>query len=165
MRIIEALAMEYEHETALTRKTIERVPEDKYDWKPHHKSMSARSLASHLAAIQGWAKSVMEGDGVDIGPGEKAFEGRDKADILGTFDTLVADSLKLMKSGLSDEDLMKPWTLSMAGRKIFEMPRVQVLRAWVLNHQIHHRAQLTVYLRLLDVPVPSIYGPSADEQR
>lgn len=163
MAIIDALAMEYQYETGLTRKVIDRVPEDKFTWKPHDKSMSAGHLASHLAEIQGWTAGTLAQDEFKI-DGYKAFQAKSKAELLKTFDTLVGESLKAMKGGVSDQTLMKPWKMTQGGKTLLEMPKVQVLRAWVLNHQIHHRGQLTVYLRLLGVPVPSIYGPSADEQ-
>jgi uncharacterized damage-inducible protein DinB len=164
MAIIDALIAEYQHETGVTRKVIDRLPADKLSWRPHEKSMAAGKLASHLAEIQGWGKDAIEEDGFDIQPSFKPFDGKTKAEILQKFDGLVVDSLKSMKNGVSDAVLMKPWALKMQGHVVFEMPKIQVLRAWVLNHQIHHRGQLSVYLRLLNVPVPSIYGPSADEQ-
>ncbi len=163
MAIIDAIAMEYQYETGVTRKVIDRVPEDKYDWKPHDKSMSAGQLASHLVEIQGWTAGTLAQGEFNL-DGYKAFKAKSKGDLLKNFDALVAESLKAMKGGVTDQALMQPWKMTQGGKTILEMPKVQVLRAWVLNHQFHHRGQMSVYLRLLGVPVPSIYGPSADEQ-
>lgn len=162
MGMIDALAMEYQYETGVTRKVIDRVPEDKFGWKPHDKSMTAGALASHITEIQGWTSGTIASDEFKIDD-YKPYVPKSKAELLQTFDTLVADSLKAMK-GVSDQALMKGWKMTQKGQTLLEMPKVAVLRTWVLNHQIHHRGQLSVYLRLLGQPVPSIYGPSADEQ-
>lgn len=162
MGMIDALAMEYQYETGVTRKVIDRVPEDKFGWKPHDKSMTAGALASHITEIQGWTPGTLASDEFKIDD-YKPYVPKSKAELLQTFDTLVADSLKAMK-GVSDQTLMKGWKMTQKGQTLLEMPKVAVLRTWVLNHQIHHRGQLSVYLRLLGQPVPSIYGPSADEQ-
>ncbi len=163
MGMIDALAMEYQYETGVTRKVIERVPEDKYGWKPHDKSMTAGALAAHIVEIQGWTPDTLAHDEFKIDNYE-AYKPKSKADLLQTFDTLVADTLKAMKGGVTDQLLMKPWKMTQKGQTLLEMPKVAVIRTWVLNHQVHHRGQLSVYLRLLGQPVPSIYGPSADEQ-
>lgn len=164
MAIIDAFAMEFEYETGVTRKVIDRITDDNLNWKPHDKSMSLGLLSSHLAEIQGWGKDVIVSDEFNVEAGFKPYHGKSKAEILKTFDEMVAGALATMKSGVSDQTLMKPWALKMNGQLVFQMPKVQVIRAWVLNHQYHHRGQLSVYLRLLNIPVPSIYGPSADEQ-
>ncbi len=163
MGMIDALAMEYQYETGVTRKVIDRLPEDKYGWKPHDKSMTAGQLASHIVEIQGWTAGTLAQDEFKMDD-YKPFKPKSKAELLKTFDALVAESLKAMKSGVSDAALMKNWKMTQKGQTILDMPKVQVLRAWVLNHQIHHRGQLSVYLRLVGAPVPSIYGPSADEK-
>jgi uncharacterized damage-inducible protein DinB len=164
VNVIDAMAQEYEHEAGVTRKVIERIPDDKLDWKPHEKSMSAGKLASHLAESQGWAKSIVEDDEFNVDADYKPFEGSSIAEILKTYDGLVAESLAAMKSGVSNETLTNPWTLKMNGQTMFEMPKGATLRMWMISHQIHHRGQLSVYLRMVGAPVPSIYGPSADEQ-
>lgn len=164
MGMIDAIATEYEFESGLTRKTIERIPEDKLGWKPHDKSMTLGRLASHLAETQGWAKGTIDADEFDVGKDFTALDGKSKAEILKAFDAQAAEAKAALKSGVSDATLMKPWALKMQGQTVFSMPKVAVLRTWVLNHQIHHRGQLSVYLRMLGQPVPSIYGPSADEQ-
>jgi len=162
--MIDGFLMEYEHEVGVTRKVIERIPDDKLGWKPHEKSMTAGRLASHLAENHGWVQSILGSDQFDVGADYKPFDGKTKTEVLAAFDKLAAEAKAAMKNGVSNEALMKPWALKMQGQTMFEMPKAVVLRNFVLNHQVHHRGQLSVYLRLLGAPVPSIYGPSADEQ-
>jgi uncharacterized damage-inducible protein DinB len=166
MKLSEMLLPEFDHEMAGTRKTLERVPTEKFDWKPHEKSWAMGGLATHLATIPFWATMTVERDSVDINPpgGEplRNPQAASREEVLETFDkNLVAARAAI--AGASDEHLTQPWTLLSGGRAIFTMPRVTVLRSFVMNHNIHHRAQLGVYLRLNDIPVPSLYGPSADE--
>lgn len=166
MRIGETLLPEFDREMAGTRKTLERVPEDKFDWKPHEKSTPMGGLATHLANIPTWAVHALDRDSLDIAPpGEpppRAAPLNSREEVLGTFDKNVAAARAALASA-SDERLLGPWSLLQGGKTLFTMPRVAVVRNFVMNHQIHHRAQLGVYLRLNDVAVPSIYGPSADE--
>ena len=167
MPISEALLPEFDQEMPNTRKTLERVPiEDKFDWKPHEKSMEMGRLANHLAFIPNWVVTTINEDSLDINPvgvePPKAPVAKTSAELLGIFDAAVA-AARAAIAGASDETLLGPWTLLSAGNKVFTIPRVAVLRGFVMNHSIHHRAQLGVYLRLNDIPVPSIYGPSADE--
>ena len=161
-----SLLPEFDHEMANTRKTLERVPEDKFAWKPHEKSFSMVALATHLATLPSWAAITIQQDSIDIAPaGEpppKSEPAKSVEDLLKTFDRNVASGRTAL-AGASDEELLKTWTLLKGGQTIFALPRVAALRSFVMNHSIHHRAQLGVYLRLNDVPVPSIYGPSADE--
>jgi uncharacterized damage-inducible protein DinB len=164
MNLIDSIAAEYKRETELTRKALARVPEGKLSWKPHAKSMTLGRLASHIAETQGWTQSILEEDEFNVGPDFKPFDAKTTADILKTFDKHVSNSLASMKKGITMDALMKPWALKRNGQTMFALPKVAVLRSFVLSHQIHHRGQLTVYLRMNDVPVPSIYGPSADEQ-
>src|ERR1041384_3869007 len=168
MKISETLLPEFDHEMANTRKTLERVPDDKLDWKPHEKSMTMRALASHLSNLASWPVHVIERDSLDINPvGEDPFRMpsvNSAQEAVEMFDKNVAAARRAI-AGASDEDLLKPWSLLAGGKNIFTMPRVATLRGMVMNHSIHHRAQLGVYLRLNDVPVPSLYGPSADESR
>jgi len=157
---------EFDHEMGNTRKTLERVPEDKFDWKPHEKSTSLGGLATHLANIPSWTVNTFTQDELDLAPpGAPPFrldEAKSRAALLEAFDKNVADGrAALLKA--SDESWGQSWSLLSGGKKIFAMPRAAVMRSFVMSHMIHHRAQLGVYLRLLDVPVPSIYGPSADE--
>ncbi len=167
MPINQALLGEFDHEMANTRRTLERVPEDKFSWKPHAKSGTMIWLAGHVAQIPGWAKEAVERDSLDFAPpGQPTPQPeipRSRKELLELFDRSVAAGRAAL-SGVSDEHLMKPWSLLTGGKTIFTMPRIAVLRSFVMNHLIHHRAQLGVYLRLNDVPVPALYGPSADEQ-
>jgi uncharacterized damage-inducible protein DinB len=166
MSISKSILPEFDHEMANTRKTLERVPDDKFSWKPHEKSMTLGGLATHLANIPGWTKNTFEADELDIAPPGappyKLEEAKSTAELLEAFDKNVA-SARAALEGATDENWQGKWSLLMTGKPIFTLPRTAVMRGFILSHSIHHRAQLGVYLRLLDVPVPSIYGPSADE--
>lgn len=166
MSISQALLPEFDHEMANTRKTLERVPDDKFDWKPHSKSFAMGPLATHLATLPSWAVITIQRDSIDIHPeGEPPLRNEpinSRQELLQRFDSNVA-AARAAIIGASDEDLLKTWTLFSGGKTIFTVPRVAALRSFVMNHNIHHRAQLGVYLRLNDIAVPSIYGPSADE--
>ena len=165
MNISDALIPEFDQEMATTRRVIERVPETSYGWKPHEKSMTAGRLASHIAEMGMWAKMTMTTDVFDFSPGGKpaydAFNAKTKPELLAEFDKQVAEGRHALN--VANEEYMKTWSLQNNGHAIFTMPKVVVIRTFVLNHIVHHRGQLSVYLRLLDVAVPSIYGPSADE--
>ena len=166
MAISEALLPEFDQEMANTRKNLERVPEDKLGWKPHEKSGTMGWLATHVAEIPGWAVTAIETDSLDLAPpGGPVYQPRvasTRAEILAIFDKNIA-AARAAIAGASDGHLMKPWALLKGGSMVLTMPRAVVLRSFVMNHMIHHRAQLGVYLRLNDVPVPAVYGPSADE--
>ena len=166
MTLRESLLPEFDHEMAHTRKTLERVPENKFAWQPHEKSWAMGGLATHLATIPSWAVHAITLDSLDIAPlGQPPYKAplaHSRAEVLETFDKNVADARAAI-AGASDEHLLQPWSLLAGGRTVMTLPRLAVLRTWVMNHNIHHRAQLGVYLRLNDVPVPAIYGPSADE--
>ncbi|HYG99687.1 MAG TPA: DinB family protein [Terriglobales bacterium] len=163
MSISASLLPEFDHEMANTRRTLERVPEAKFGWKPHQKSPNMSWLATHLTVIPFWATMTIEKDAIDVsGSGPFSKELQSRTELLDQFDRHVAAARQAIASA-TDEQLMAKWTLSAGGKQIFSMPRVAVLRSFVMNHLIHHRAQLTVYLRLNDVPVPALYGPSADE--
>ncbi len=166
MTIAETLISEFDMEMANTRKTLERVPGNKLDWKPHQKSTTMGGLATHLATLPTWAVSTVELDTLDLapkgGPVPLQPPAKSPKEALETFDKNVSAARAAILEA-SDEHLRKPWTLLISGRRIFTLPRIGVLRTVVMNHMIHHRAQLGVYLRLNDVPVPAIYGPSADE--
>lgn len=163
MNIIDGMLMELEHEAGTTRKMLERVPEEHFGWTPHEKSMTMGRLASHLAEIPGWIAPTLEQDEMVLEADFKPFEASSKDEMLKQFDDNVAAAKKAMP-GYPDEKLFQDWALKMGGDEMFRMPRLQCLRAFVLSHLVHHRAQLGVYLRLKDVPLPSTYGPSADEQ-
>ncbi len=165
MSISQALLPEFDHEMANTRKTLERVPDDKFDWTPHTKSFAMGPLATHLANLPSWGSLTIGSDSFDMNPGGvpmKQPELTSREEVLSMFDQNAAATRAAIE-GASDEELFKPWTLLSDGHTVLTMPKVAVLRSFVMNHMIHHRAQLGVYLRLNDIPVPSIYGPSADE--
>ena len=165
MTLSETILPEFDQEMASTRKTIERVPDDKLDWQAHPKSMSLRALATHLANIPTWAVHGINRDSLDVAPGGVAVRPdpvgstREALDI---FDRNAAEARAAI-AGADDARLAGTWTLMHNGQKIFTLPKSVVLRRFVLSHMIHHRAQLGVFLRLNDVAVPSVYGPSADE--
>ena len=165
MNLQTSLLQEFDAEMANTRKTLERVPE-KFDWAPHPKSMSLGRLAQHLAEIPDWAEKSIQTDELDMSPSgappTRPEAPKSRQEILDAFEK----NLKAARAALSatnEDHLMKPWSLKMGGKTLMTMPRAAVLRNFVLNHNVHHRAQLGVYLRLNDVAVPAIYGPSADE--
>jgi uncharacterized damage-inducible protein DinB len=162
MPLSQALLPEFDHEMATTRRVLERVPDDKLGWKPHDKSMTMAHLATHVATIGRWTDTIVGMDSFDVKDAPPNPDLKSRKEILGVFDSTVAAARKLI-AGASDEQLMKPWSLQSGGKTVFSQPRVGVLRSFIMNHSIHHRGQLSVYLRLNNVPVPSIYGPSADE--
>jgi len=159
----QALLPEFDNEMKLTRKALERVPDDKFDWKPHAKSMALGRLAAHLAELPAFGTGIITTDGMNFDKGEyKALTAANRAEVLEAFDKNVAATREAIV-GATDDQLRQPWHLIYQGKKMFEAPKIAALRGMALNHIIHHRGQLTVYLRLNDVAVPSIYGPSADE--
>ncbi|HLJ30076.1 MAG TPA: DinB family protein [Candidatus Angelobacter sp.] len=162
MPLNQALLPEFDHEMANTRKSLERVPDGKFDWKPHQKSMSLGGLATHLATINQWAEAIVAKDSFDVASAPQPPALKSRQEVLAAFDQGTASARKAIASA-TDEQMMKTWSLLKGGQTIFSMPRIGVLRSFILNHTIHHRAQMGVYLRLNDIPVPSIYGPSADE--
>jgi uncharacterized damage-inducible protein DinB len=163
MSISQGLLPEFDQEMAGTRKSLDRVPEGKTEWQPHPKSMTLGRLAGHLAELPNWAVETMKRDELSLDGQYAPFISSSPKELLAKFDANVAEARVLIQSA-SDADLMKPWTLKVRGQTAFTMPKIAVLRGMVMNHIIHHRGQLTVYLRLNDVPVPSLYGPSADER-
>jgi len=166
MPITATLLPEFDQEMATTRRVLERLPEDKFTWKPHVKSWDMRTLATHLANIPGWGKETIQLSELDIAPAGKPPEppppAASRKDLLELFDKNVTAGRAAL-AGATDEHLLQPWSLLAGGQTILTLPRTAVVRKFILSHLIHHRAQLAVYLRLNDVPVPSIYGPSADE--
>jgi uncharacterized damage-inducible protein DinB len=164
MPIAETLLPEFDREMAVTRKLLERVPDGQFEWKPHAKSMTLGRLAGHLAELAQWVSVTITQSSLDVAvprpPGMTAPGTR--AAVLALFDTHVA-SARAALIGRSDAELQAPWSLKRGGETMFTMPKASVLRMMVFNHIVHHRGQLSVYLRMHDVPLPSIYGPSADE--
>ncbi len=167
MKLSELFLPEFDNEIKGVRRTLERVPDGKFDWKPHEKSGTMGWLAGHLANLPWWATVTIGQDSLDMMPGGKPLPTppapKTTQELLALLDAKAAEGRAAI-AGASDEALGKPWTLYKSGQQILQMPKFVVLRSFVLNHMIHHRAQLGVYLRLNNVPVPSIYGPSADEQ-
>lgn len=165
MAIRESLLPEYDQEIAGARRTLERVPADKFDWQPHPKSLSMISLAAHMAGLPTLATLTITRDEVDTAPGgpmEPPPQPVDTAELVARLDRTAGEARAAL-AGASDAELMKPWSMLTNGTTIFTLPKVVVLRSFVMNHLIHHRAQLGVYLRMNDISVPSLYGPSADE--
>lgn len=159
----QVLAMEMEMEAATSRRVLERLPEDEFEWQPHEKSMPLGRLAAHVAETFEWTGATILQDVFDFGEIDyKPESATTTAALLEKLDNGVKTALEILK-GVSDEDIMKPWTMKDGEKVYFTMSKAAVIRGFVLSHMIHHRGQLSVYMRLLDVPVPSIYGPSADE--
>ena len=163
--IAELLLAELERESAGTRRVLERVPEGKNDWKPHEKSMPLGYLAGLVATMPGWAASMIDQDELDVtAAGEyQTRTWSSKAELLQAFDTALEKARKSL-AGATDEHMMTPWRMLAGGHVVSEQPRYVAIRDGAFNHLSHHRGQLTVYLRLNDVPVPSLYGPTADEK-
>jgi uncharacterized damage-inducible protein DinB len=165
MSLSAALLPEFDHEMATTRRTLERVTDSLFTWKPHAKSTSMGSLAGHLSNIPVWGPLAIERESFDLEPATGSARPKNPetvAGILETFDKNVV-AARAAIAGATDEALHQPWSLLARGETIVTMPKIAVLRSFVMNHTIHHRAQLGVYLRLNDIPHPSMYGPSADE--
>jgi uncharacterized damage-inducible protein DinB len=163
MTMIDSLMAEFEHEAQTTRKHLERLPGDKLDWRPHEKSFTAVALASHITELVTFADAIFNQDELDFDPATyKPYLATSVADLIKTFDDNVAKGKQAM-AGVTDETLKQPWSFKIMGRVRFEKPKAAVFRDFTLSHLIHHRGQFSVYLRLLNVPVPGSYGPSADE--
>lgn len=167
MSIAASLIPEFDHEMAGTRRVLERVPTTHANWQPHEKSMSLARLATHIAELPRMIPSIVHDEALDLfPPGGEPFERQTPLapnELLSFFDENVAEARALLGAA-TDEQLMRPWTLAGAGHTIFTLPKVAAYRGAVINHLIHHRGQLTVYLRLTGTPVPGLYGPSADER-
>ena len=164
MSLNDAFIAELQQEAVATRKCLERIPDNKFDWKPHEKSFTMSRLATHIAEMVGWATDVVEKPEMDFAAGDeyKPFEPKTTAELVEYFDKNLADATESLKNA-SDEEMMENWKLRNGEEVYFDMPRIQVLRGMVFNHIVHHRGQLSVYLRLNDISVPALYGPSADE--
>ena len=162
MPLVDALLAEFDHEMTSTRKVLERVPDEKGDWKPHPKSFSLGALATHVSNLPTWGTETLNKSEIDLSGNPTTTALRSTSDILSAFDRNVA-AARAALVGKTDAELAAMWSMRRNGKTIFTMPKAAVWRSFVMSHVVHHRAQLTVYLRLLDVPVPSIYGPSADE--
>jgi prepilin-type processing-associated H-X9-DG protein len=167
MLISQSLLPEYDSEMANTRRVLERIPNDKLSWTPHPKSGTFAWLGGHVANIPTWITFTIHGDSFDVAPpggGEppKTPKPSSSEELLKTFEENVRAGRAAITEA-SDEQWMQTWSLLKGGEVVFAMPKVAVVRGMVMNHLIHHRAELCVYLRLNDIPVPGLYGPSADE--
>ena len=158
-----AYIAEMEQEAKVSREVLSRIPAEKFDWKPHEKSMTFGRLATHVAEMFGWTPSTMTQPELDFSKFDyKPFEPPTTDDLLDFFDKNVAEAIETLRNA-TDEQFMETWTMRNGETIYFTMPKVVVMRSFVMNHIVHHRGQLSVYLRLNDISVPSIYGPSADE--
>jgi uncharacterized damage-inducible protein DinB len=162
MSLSDMLIPEYDHEMSNTRRVLERVPAEHLGWQPHPKSRSLGQLAGHLAALPALGTFFLTQDSLDIAALPTPPDPGSTQEILDAFDQNVA-RLRELIAQTDDATLMQPWTLKNGGQVVMTLPRLAVLRGSLLNHSIHHRGQLTVYLRLNDRPLPAIYGPTADE--
>lgn len=163
MSLRDSLLPDFDQEMALTRQVLERVPDRLFAWRPHEKSFGLGGLATHIAQIPRWGEKILDGDGYDVArSGSRAVERTTLAEVLETFDDHVANVRRRLLER-SDAELMAPWTLRRGELPIMTMPRLAAFRSFLLHHIIHHRGQLTVYLRLQNVLLPPLYGPTADE--
>ena len=165
MPLKDAFIAEMKHESSMTKKMLEKVPLDKADWKPHEKSMTLGRLATHVAENLHWVSDIIHIDDFDF-MSNYNFKPRTAAsseELLEIFQTTL-DKAEKDLSTMSDDDFNKSWTVRRGEQVMFSIPKKVAIRGWALSHMIHHRGQLSVYLRLLDVPVPGMYGPSADEK-
>jgi uncharacterized damage-inducible protein DinB len=166
VKLIDALLPEYDHEMATTRRLLDRVPDNEFGWKPHEKSMTLGQLSGHLAHIPTWCSAVLDASEFDLDelgedggrPTPASHDG-----LLEDFDRQVALA-RARLARCTDAEILAPWTLKKGTQELFTLPRASAIRSFVMNHSIHHRGQLSVYLRLKNVRIPPIYGPTADEQ-
>lgn len=162
MRIADALIAELEQESHATRRVLDRVPQAKLSWKPHHKSMSLGQLALHVATIPGNVASLAALDTIPEPPKFVQPEAATAAELGPALTASIAQARQIV-SGFDDAKMQATWRLLHDGKELMALPRAAMLRVIMLNHWYHHRGQLLVYLRMHDVPLPSVYGPTADE--
>jgi uncharacterized damage-inducible protein DinB len=161
MKLADSLLMEFDQEAQTTKRVLERIPDDKLAWKPHQKSFSLGQLALHIASGPGQIVAAVSQDSAEA-PNFAQPEAKSRQEVLETFSKSMASARDALKK-MDDARLLSEWTLTKNGKTLMAVPRIGFLRSILMNHTYHHRGQLSVYLRILDVPVPSIYGPSADE--
>jgi uncharacterized damage-inducible protein DinB len=162
--IRDSFIAELMHESAMTQKILERVPMEKKEWKPHEKSMSLGRLATHVADTVQWVSRVTTADEFDFATGHlKSGVAADREELMTLYQSGLDNAIKDL-STIADEEFSKHWKVKWGNTVVFDAPKSVALRGWAYSHLIHHRGQLSVYLRLLDVPVPGMYGPSADEK-
>ena len=164
MSINDGLINELKNEAATTRKMLERVPMESFDWKPHEKSMTMHGLATHVADMFSWFSPTLETDELDFAKGYEQPKPTNTEELVALLDENVAAANESLRK-TDEADFMKQWTLRNGEEIFLQMPKIGVVRAMILNHIIHHRGQLSVYLRMNDIPVPGMYGPSADEHQ
>ena len=165
MKLAQSFATELEYEAAITVKFLERIPMDRFDWTPHEKSMSLGRLANHIGELPGWIPVTLNSDELDFDQfNYTRWDYRDNASLIEAFKASIQNATQLLLE-TSNEAFMDLWTLRRGEHITFTLPKAAVIRNNCLNHLYHHRAHLSVYLRLLDIPVPGAYGPSADEKR
>ena len=164
MPLIDALLPEFDREMGLTRRALERVPDGQFEWRPHPTSVTLGRLAEHLTEMAQWATITMTQAGIEMTTARPSdyVSPATRAQVLAQFDKYLKEGRGHV-AGKTDGEFNAPWTLRAGGKEVFTMPKIAVMRNFVLNHMIHHRGQLTVYLRMLGIPVPSTYGPSGDE--
>lgn len=164
MSLSSPLIAEIKHTASATRRILERVPNDRLNWKPHEKSMTLGRLASHVAELTQWMKLILEREEFDFAVDKFNRRNVSSADeLLAIFDENIKEALTVLETA-SDDKLNTKWILQKSGNTMFNLPRKIAIRELIMNHIIHHRGQLSVYLRLLDIPVPGMYGQSADEK-
>ncbi|HUC53934.1 MAG TPA: DinB family protein [Candidatus Cybelea sp.] len=161
MRLVDSILMEIDQEAKTTKRVLERIPEDKLSWKPHPKAFSLGQLALHIASVPGSVAAAAAPDTMEA-PAFSQPEPKSRQEVLDTFSKSLA-SAKDTLNKMDDARLLSTWSLTKNGKVLMSIPRFGFIRAILMNHNYHHRGQLSTYLRILDVAVPSIYGPSADE--
>ena len=162
MPVKDTLLAEFDHEMGTTRRLLERIPDVKFDWKPHEKSMTLGGLATHLSNLPNWGTTILNDMSYDLAAGPPNLtQAASRTDVLAHFDDACAKTRAALDK--TDAELNAQWKLKRGDQELFSLPRGAAFRTFVLYHVVHHRGQLSVYLRLNDVPVPAIYGPTADE--
>jgi len=161
MRLVDSILMEIDQEAQTTKRVLDRIPEDKLAWKPHPKAFSLGQLALHIASVPGSVAAAAVPDSMEA-PNFSQPEAKSRKEVLDTFSKSLESAKDALKK-MDDARLMSVWSLTKNGKVLMSVPRIGFIRSILMNHNYHHRGQLSVYLRMLDVPVPSIYGPSADE--
>ncbi|HEY7482595.1 MAG TPA: DinB family protein [Gemmatimonadales bacterium] len=162
MRLVDPLIAELEQEAETTRRVLERIPEDELGWRPHEKSMSLGQLALHIATTPGGVAQIAGQDSMERPDFSQRPEAKTRREVLGALEESVATALEFLR-GLDDARATQSWSMTFQGKTVFSQTRIRLVRTIMLNHWYHHRGEMQVYLRLLGVPVPSVYGPTADE--
>ncbi len=162
MTLKESLLSEFDHEMAATRQLLLRVPEEAFEWRPHERSYSLGGLATHLAVLPRWGSSILDHDHYELSENGRRPAHATRAEVIATFDANLADVRRKLVDR-SDGELATPWTIRRKGTVLMSLPKAAAFRRYLIQHLVHHRGQLTVYLRMHNVPLPPLYGPSADE--